>query len=200
VRRKPFVQLAAPLAWTTLALTIRADGSNEHKVLGASPFPRHWIYDHSGNLVAKTGLIEFKSWWRKGFEKKSPWGAANSPALVTEVESAMERELSRQIMRGGAKPAVRNLKKGATLVEQGQPGNELFLLLDGVLRVEVEGKPLVEVGPGAILGERALLEGGGRTSTLRAVTPCKVATVRGDQVAPAALAEVATGHRREEHT
>jgi hypothetical protein len=197
VRRKPFVQLVAPLAWTTLGLTIHADGSSEHEVIGASPFPRHWIYDHSGKVVAKTGLIEFKPWWRKVLAKRTPWGAANSPALVTEVESALERELSLRIMRGGAKPTIRNIKKGATLVDQGQPGNELFLLLDGVLRVEVDGNPLVEIGPGVILGERALLEGGVRTSTLRSVTPCKVAVARGDQVDPAALTELARGHRRE---
>jgi hypothetical protein len=192
------MQLAAPLAWTTLALTIHTDGSSEHEVMGASPFPRHWIYDASGRLVAKTGLIEFEAWWRKGFQKKTPWGAANSPALVTEVESALERELSQRIMRGGAEPEIRNVKKGTTLVEQGQPGTELFLLLDGVLRVEVNGEPLVEVGPGVIFGERAVLEGGLRTSTLRAVTSCKVAVAPGDQVDPAALAEVARDHRRED--
>jgi hypothetical protein len=200
VRRKPFVQLAAPLAWTTLSLTIHADGSSEHELVGASPFPRHWIYDQSGKLVAKTGLVEFKAWWGKAFRKKTPWGAANSPALVTEVESALERQLSLRIMRGGAKPKIRKIKKGAVLVKQGQPGDELFLLLDGVVRVEVDGEPVVEVGPGAILGERALVEGGVRTSTLRAVTPCKVAMARGDQVDPAALTEVARGHRREGET
>src|SRR5258708_37185646 len=45
VKHPPFIQVTAPLAWTTLALTIRADGSSEHEVVGASPFPRHWIYD-----------------------------------------------------------------------------------------------------------------------------------------------------------
>ena len=55
------------------------------------------------------------------------------------------------------------------LVEQGQLGAELYLLLDGVVAVEVDGEPLAELGPGAILGERAVLEGGRRTSTLRAV-------------------------------
>ena len=54
------------------------------------------------------------------------------------------------------------------LTEQGQQGDEVFLLLDGVLAVEVDGEPLADVGPGAILGERAALEGGARTSTLRA--------------------------------
>jgi hypothetical protein len=41
VRRAPFVQLAAPTAWSTLALTIHADGPSQHEVVGASPFPRH---------------------------------------------------------------------------------------------------------------------------------------------------------------
>ena len=53
-------------------------------------------------------------------------------------------------------------------------------------------------GRGVVLGERALLEGGTRTSTLRAVTACKVAVVTADQVEPAKLAELAGGHRREE--
>ena len=73
----------------------------------------------------------------------------------------------------------------------------MYLLLDGVLQVEVDGKALANVGPGAVLGERALLEQGRRTSTLRALTPCRVAVVRPEQVDPSALMELATGHRRE---
>jgi hypothetical protein len=109
VRRKPFVQITAPLAWTTLGLTIHTDGSIEHEVIGASPFPRHWIYDGAGRLVAKTGLIDFKAWLSKAFAKSTPWGSANSPALVTEVETALERELSKRIMREGTKPKIRDI-------------------------------------------------------------------------------------------
>ena len=83
------------------------------------------------------------------------------------------------------------------LTEQGQPGDELFLLLDGVLVVEVDGAPLAEVGPGAILGERAILEGGARTSTLRAMTKAKVAVARAADIDVAALQELSDGHRRE---
>jgi len=57
---------------------------------------------------------------------------------------------------------------------------------------------LAEVGPGAILGERAALEGGRRTSTLRALTKAKVAVVRPDQLDQAALAELKVGHQRED--
>jgi len=64
----------------------------------------------------------------------------------------------------------RRLRAGRTLVQQGQPREELFLLFDGVLQVEIDGKPVTQVGPGAILGEMALLHDGRRTATLRAVT------------------------------
>lgn len=198
VSRPPFFQWTPPIAWTTLALTIHTDGRTEFEVVGASPFPRHWIYDAEGKLAAKSGLIDFKDWSKNAFGKATPWGAEDSPALVTEVESALERELSARIMRGERKPSIRRVKKGHTLVEQGDEGEEMFLLLDGVLSVEVDGKPLAEMGPGAILGERALLEGGTRTSTLRAITPCKVAVARGVDVDRDALEELAKSHRREE--
>lgn len=198
VRRPPFVQVAAPLAWSTLALTIRADGTSEWEVPGASPFPRHWIYDHTGGLAAKTGMIDFEQWYRTAFGRYSPWGEEDSPALVTVAESASERELSARIMRAGTKPEILRLGEGEVLVKQGDPGDSIFLLLDGVLDVEVGGEKLAEVGPGAILGERAVLEGGTRTATLRAVTPVKVARAAAAAVDTAALAEVSRGHRREE--
>jgi hypothetical protein len=37
VRRPPFVRVTSPTAWTTLALTIHADGRVEHEVVDASP-------------------------------------------------------------------------------------------------------------------------------------------------------------------
>lgn len=197
VRRPPFVQVAAPLAWATLALTIRADGSSDWEVPGASPFPRHWIYDHTGALAAKTGMIDFEGWYRTAFGRHTPWGDEDSPALVTVAETALERELSAKIMQAGARAKILNLAAGETLVNQGDPGDSLFLLLDGVLDVEVDGAKLAEVGPGAILGERAVLEGGRRTATLRAVTPVKVARASADQIDAAALAEVSRGHRRD---
>ena len=198
VRRPPFVQVAAPLAWSTLALTIRADGTSEWEVPGASPFPRHWVYDHTGALAAKTGMIDFEQWYRTAFGRHSPWGDEDSPALVTVAETALERELSARIMRAGTKPDVLRLAAGETLVDQGDPGDSIFLLLDGVLEVEVGGEKLAEVGPGAILGERAVLEGGKRMATLRAVTPVKAARAAAEQIDTAALAEVSRGHRREE--
>jgi CRP-like cAMP-binding protein len=101
-------------------------------------------------------------------------------------------------MRGGAEPDIRTLAAGETLVRQGEPGDDLFLLLDGLLHVDVDGKVVAELAPGAILGERALLEGGVRTSTLIAATAVKVAVAAHDRLDPAALERVSRGHRREE--
>jgi len=198
VSRPPFVQVMAPLVWSTLSLTIDVDGSSDFEVKGASPFPRHWIYGHSGDLAAKSGMMDFKEWYRTAFGRHTPWGDEDSPALVTAAETALERQLSTTIMQAGKKPRLTKLKPGQALVNEGDPGDSLFLLLDGVLSVEVGGEKVADVGPGALLGERAVLERGRRTATLRAVTPAKVAVAAADQIDLDALAEVSKGHRREE--
>lgn len=200
VRRAPFVQWRAPTAWTTLTLTIRADGSSEGVLSGASRFPRHWVYDDQGQLIAKSGLIDFQDWYRKSFGRHSPWGDEESESFVTAVETALERSLSQQLMHGAAKPSVIHIDKGTTIVRQGDKGSELYLVLDGVVRVEVDGARLAEYGPGALLGERAQLEGGLRTSTLVAVTPCRVASVPGDALDRSSLEELSSGHRREDES
>jgi cyclic nucleotide-binding protein len=196
VRRAPFVQFAAPLAWTTLSLTLLADGSCSHELKGASPFPRHWVYDSDGNLSAKSGTIDFSSWYRRAFGRHSPWGDQDSPSLCTQIETALERQLSLQVMRG-AKPAIRKFKAGKEIVRQGDVGKDLCLVLDGVVRIEVDGKRIAEYGPGSLHGERAGLEGGTRSSSVIAVTDCKVAVAGSDQIDSDSLVELSAGHRRE---
>lgn len=198
VKRPPFIQYHAPIVWTTLELTIHADGSHEAAMVGASGFPRHWVFDHDGALTAKSSVAEYKKWMNDSFGRHTPWGDEDSPALVSQVETLLERELQGAIMRGGKKPDIRRIKEGKTLVEQGAVNDELFLLLNGVLVVEVDGEQLAELGPGAILGERAVLAGGVRTATVRAVTECKVAAVPADRIDRDKLAVLAEGHRREE--
>src|SRR5205807_9410876 len=117
--------------------------------------------------------------------------------LVTEVETALERELSLQLMKG-AKPKIVKVKASKALTEQGDKGGEVYLLLDGVLDVVVNGESVAQLGPGAVMGERAVLEGGKRTATLQAVTPCKVAVATPDLIDLDSLAEVSRTHRREE--
>jgi hypothetical protein len=198
VPHPPFLKWQAPIVWTTLVLTIRADGTSAVELAGASAFPRHWVFGTDGELAFKSGLADQGNWMKHSFGTRTPWSDQDRQTLVMAVESALERQMSAEIMRGGAKPEIRRLPQGATLTRQGEPGDELYLVLDGVLAVDVDGRPLAEVGPGAVLGERALLEGGRRTSTLTAVTPVSVAVAAREQIDLDRLRNLADSHRREE--
>ena len=77
------------------------------------------------------------------------------------------------------------------LTQQGDEASELYVILDGLVSVEVDGRELGDLGPGAVVGERALLEGGRRTATLRAITPVRVAAAAGSTVSLHALREAA---------
>ncbi len=194
----PFFRLTAPAVWTTLELTITPDGNHSSRVAGASRMPRHWFYDADGQLTAKSGTIDFKGWARESTHEATPWGGSDSTAFVTAVATALERELSLHIMRKGRKPRIRTLAAGDMLTTQGAAGDELYLVLDGVLDVDVDGRTVAQVGPGALMGERAVLEGGLRTATLRAVTATKVAVAPQDSIDRPALQQLAQGHRRED--
>ena len=200
VSGKPLLRIHSATAWTTLALTLHADGRVEHELVGASPFPRHWIYNAEGVLAQKSGTVDFKTWSREVHGDSTPWGHVESPAVVAAAESALERELSRIVLSGGDKLARRKLADGEVLVEQGEEGDDLYLLLDGVLGVDVDGERVAELGPGTMLGERAALEDGVRTATLRALTPCRVVVVPSKLVEPAELDALAADRRRETPT
>ena len=197
VSGKPFFQIASASAWTTLQLIIYADGTAKHKLVGASPFPRHWVYDDDGKLVEKSGEIDFERWWRESFGPNTPWGGEDSPAVTSAVETELERELSRMVMASPKALERRELEEGQALVEQDEPGTDLFLVLDGMLNVEIDGEVVAQVGPGAILGVRASMEGGLRTATLRAATRCRVVIVPQDVVDQAEMVAIAAGQRRE---
>jgi mannose-6-phosphate isomerase-like protein (cupin superfamily) len=198
VPHRPFAQFWPSIAWTTLALTINSDGTSSHELVGASPFPRHWIYDQDGKLAEKSATIDFKKWFNNSFGDRTPWGAYDSPAVVTAAGSALERQLSNTIMQSGKKPKIRTIKEGESLVEQGKPGSEIYLVLDGMFLVEVDGQKVGEIGPGAVIGERSALEHGLRTATLWAATKARVAETSPDGLDLSELKALAETHRRED--
>jgi CRP-like cAMP-binding protein len=156
------------------------------------------VYDEDNKLSQKSGLTDFKDWYRKSFGKHSPWGDEDSDALVSAVETALETALSAELMQGGGKRRIERFPEGTVLVKEGEPGTEVMLILDGIVRVERGGERLAEYGPGALLGERAHLEGGIRTSSNIAVTACRVAMFEAELIERSHLEELSTGHRRED--
>lgn len=196
--RPPFVTLTSPTAWTTLALTIGTDGSSSFEVKGASPFPRHWIYDREGRLSKKSGSIDFTDWAHRRHDADTPWGDVDSETLITDVETPLERNLSLQIMRGGPKPFIVDFNPGEPVMREGDEDDHIALVLDGIVAIDVGGEIVAEAGPGSVLGERAAYEGGKRTATVTAVTPVKVAITTPGSLQAHDLIELSASHRRED--
>lgn len=198
VAKPPFVKLQSPLVWSTLRLTLHADGRSEVELIGASPFPRHWVYGVDDEIALKAGVADWSQWLGQPSWKQTPWGDQDSPVIVAQAETELERQLSSVLMHDAGKPKIREIRAGSNLVEQGEWSRELFLVLDGVLQVSVDGNALGVLGPGAVVGERAVLENRRRTATLKALTPVRVAVAPTAAVDTTRLLELSTHHRREE--
>jgi Cyclic nucleotide-binding domain len=181
---RPYFHVGAVSAWTTLELLIRADGKSGTRLVAASPFPRHSLYGADRRLVEVCGAVEFE------LGDGTPWGDEGTPAFAAARESELERRLATSIVRDGARLVRRRVARGETLVEQRSLGRELFVVLDGVFDVEVDGEVVAQVGSGAILGERAVLGEGRRTATLRAVRSSRVAIIGADEISRPHLVEI----------
>jgi CRP-like cAMP-binding protein len=69
------------------------------------------------------------------------------------------------------------LPAGTDLVREGEPGDALFLILEGEAVVQREGHDVGRVGPGSHFGELAILDGAPRSATVVAATDVKVAVL-----------------------
>ena len=69
------------------------------------------------------------------------------------------------------------LPADSTLIEEGEEGDALFLIIDGTASVRRGGEEVLSVGPGAVFGEMALLDGEPRSATVIATAPVTVAVL-----------------------
>lgn len=63
---------------------------------------------------------------------------------------------------------------GKVLIRQGELGDDLMILVKGLVAVERDGEKVNKLGPGEFFGEIALIERGPRTATVIAETPCRL--------------------------
>ena len=67
-----------------------------------------------------------------------------------------------------------DLPAGRVLMTQGEHGSELVIVIDGMASVVRDGQALDDCGPGSILGEISLLDGGPRTATVTLTEPSRL--------------------------
>ena len=175
----------------------RSISAGQH-LAGASPFPRHWLYDDGGHLVEKAALTRAMLWQSTVFGRHTPWGGEDQVPVVAPPETELERALAEQVMQGGAPRVVRKLRTGEFLFRQAEPGTSLAVVLDGTFEVRVNGEVVGQIGPGTVVGERASLEDGRRTADLRALTQARVAETAPEVLTAEQLSELALGHHRED--
>jgi CRP-like cAMP-binding protein len=78
---------------------------------------------------------------------------------------------------------------GTILTEEGRPGHEFIIVLDGEIEVRHGDKVVAERGPGSYVGEIALLDHRPRTATVVAKTPVAISVI-GQREFTGLLAEV----------
>ena len=66
------------------------------------------------------------------------------------------------------------VKAGRVLVEQGRPGHEFFLILEGEATVRRDNRKVATLTKGQYFGELSLLDRGPRTATVTADTDMRV--------------------------
>lgn len=63
---------------------------------------------------------------------------------------------------------------GTVLVDQGDPGTDCFVIVDGTASVYVRGEHVASSGPGSMVGEMALIDHRPRTATVVADAEMKL--------------------------
>lgn len=56
---------------------------------------------------------------------------------------------------------------GAVLMSEGEIGRQAFLIVEGSVDVMLRGRRLATLGPGELVGEMALMDGGPRSATVK---------------------------------
>lgn len=71
--------------------------------------------------------------------------------------------------------------RGLVIIEQGEVGSELYLIVEGTARVERDGRPVGHVGENNVIGEMALIDREPRSATIIAETRCELLAVPHDR-------------------
>jgi len=109
---------------------------------------------------------------------------------VTAIKGPAERSLADTILVSGHY-RQQDLPEGMLLRERPIADTEVHLLLDGLLLIEIDQRPALEVGPGAIFDPATRPHYSKEHASVRARTPCRLAVLPRDQLDSRALLDSA---------
>src|SRR5215212_236056 len=135
---------------------LSVDAPDFHRVLDAHPKARIALSEVVQTLLAA-----------KFLKQASPFST---------LDGARLRKLAARLEQ-------KKVPAGATIVRQGEYGDECYLLRSGRVEVVVEeeegeGRNLATLGAGSLFGEAALLADAPRNATVRALEPCELLALR----------------------
>jgi len=191
ISHPPFVRIAAPLAWSTILLTLYADGTSESEIADASAFPRHYLYDSAGRLTQKSALIRYQDWLHRSEQQRSPWAGVHEPIPTSHVKQHAERSLADTILVS-ARYEQYQLPAGAMLGSHPIREDQVAVLLDGLMVILIDDEPAVEIGPGSIFDPSTRIAESKQHAKIRAQTAARFALLARSDVDSDALHEVAS--------
>jgi flavin reductase (DIM6/NTAB) family NADH-FMN oxidoreductase RutF len=102
------------------------------------------------------------------------------------VFASLSPEILDAITAGGDERAF---GPGEVVVREGDAGDELFVILEGEVRVERKGAPLATFGPGEFFGEIAVFDGRPRSADVVAASPMRALAISRDVIREALTKE-----------
>jgi serine/threonine protein phosphatase PrpC len=108
--------------------------------------------------------------------------AAEQPASMARIDALQRIPLFEHMSYREQNEVVglartRHYPTGQTIVREGEPGGDLYVVLDGQVSIEQHGLPIATVGAGGHFGEMGLVDAGPRSASVRALTPIRAMVI-----------------------
>jgi flavin reductase (DIM6/NTAB) family NADH-FMN oxidoreductase RutF len=155
------------------------DGAVAHLV--ARVVRSYWGGDHSLFL----GQVEYAR-YHEGQPLLFHGGRYEHLLAEASVFSALSPEHLERLLAAGTE---RSYEDGDLIVRAGDPGDELFVILEGAVRVDRAGRLVLSLGAGDLFGEIAVLDGRERSADVVAVGPVRCLSVPREALREAIAAE-----------
>src|SRR5450755_1850524 len=129
------------------------------------------MMDNANNQMVVTGVPQDNTGEARGFPGNKLAMLRKHP-IFCDLESEAFDQLCRYAKH-------LSLKRGATICSKGDPGNSLFAVISGTVKISIsspEGRNAILnlIGPGEVFGDIAVLDGQERTADATANTNCEI--------------------------